>query len=191
MGPHLTLWFLPRIDEGEVRVLMAGDTCHAHPTWAHLTQRDPVPIRQVRIVMAGDTCQMLIHNPDFVTNFDYTIYFPGDPKYPKLIRKLSEDMPKLLPALGMQGEPLPLLWTCTCIAMNPDGWTADTPSPPDLTEYTVSQFNCSCVGISMFQAVSGGGKTLADVSDDDYYLAKELTNLMGVKAIEMLQAAKK
>jgi len=46
------------------------------------------------------------------------------------------------------------------------------------------------VGISKFQAVCGGEKTLADVSDEDYYDACELTDLMGVKAIEMLKKAK-
>jgi len=41
----------------------------------------------------------------------------------------------------------------------------------------------------MFQAVCGGEKTLADVPDSDYYEACELTDLMGVKAIEMLTKA--
>ena len=36
-----------------------------------------------------------------------------------------------------------------------------------------------------------GEQTLADVSDEDYFDACELTDLMGVKAIEMLKAAKK
>ena len=57
------------------------------------------------------------------------------------------------------------------------------------TEYVVGEFNCSCVGISKFQAVCGE-KTLADVPDEDYFDACELTNLMGVKAIEMLDKAK-
>jgi len=59
-----------------------------------------------------------------------------------------------------------------------------------LTEYTVGEFNCSCVGISKFQAVCGGEKTLADVPDEDYYDACRLTDLMGVKAIEMLEKAR-
>ena len=36
----------------------------------------------------------------------------------------------------------------------------------------------------------GGDKTLADVPDEDYFEACELTDLMGVKAIEMIKAAK-
>ena len=43
----------------------------------------------------------------------------------------------------------------------------------------------------MFQAVCCGDKTLADVPDEDYFEACKLTNLMGVKAIEMLDATKK
>jgi len=38
----------------------------------------------------------------------------------------------------------------------------------------------------MFQAVCGGDKTLADVPDADYYEACKLTDLMGIKALEML-----
>merc|ERR1712188_46376 len=59
------------------------------------------------------------------------------------------------------------------------------------TQYVVGEFNCSCVGISKFQAVCGGEKTLADVPDEDYFDACRLTDLMGVKAIEMLDAANK
>jgi len=38
--------------------------------------------------------------------------------------------------------------------------------------------------------VCGGDKTLADVPDEDYFDAERLTDLMGVKAIEMLAKAK-
>ena len=58
------------------------------------------------------------------------------------------------------------------------------------TEYVVGEFNCSCVGISKFQAVCGGEKTLADVPDEDYYEACLLTDLMGKKAFEMLTVAR-
>ena len=57
------------------------------------------------------------------------------------------------------------------------------------TEYVVGEFNCSCVGVSKFQAVCGGDKTLADVPDADYYEACKLTDLMGIKALEMLDTA--
>jgi len=126
-------------------------------------------------------------------NSEYTYYTPSDPKYLGLIDKLYADIPTLLPSLDLAGEPLPLLWTCDYIPKNPDDW-ADGPyarnCPDDKTEYTVGEFNCSCVGISMFQAVCGGEKTLADVPDEDYFEACQLTDLMGVKAIEMLDKAK-
>ena len=162
---------LPRIDEGEVRVLMAGDTC-----------------------------QMAIHKKPLGGlsavggNSVYTYYEPTDAKYKGLIQKLYDDIPTLLPSLGLAGEPLPLLWTCDYIPKNPDNWEKgpyDRSCPDDQTEYTVGEFNCSCVGISKFQAVCGGEKTLADVPDEDYFDAERLTDLMGVKAIEMLDAAKK
>ena len=86
-----------------------------------------------------------------------------------------------MPALGLEGEPFPIIWTTDLIP-----YTGDDGSD----QYTVGEFNCSCVGISKFQAVCGGEKTLADVPDEDYFDACELTDLMGVKAIEMLDKAK-
>jgi len=127
-------------------------------------------------------------------NSEYTYYKPDDAKYSGLVQKLYADIPTLLPTLGLEGEPLPLLWTADYIPKNPDSWAKgpyDRSCSDAETEYTVGEFNCSCVGISMFQAVCGGEKTLADVPDADYFEACELTELMGVKAIEMLTKAKK
>ena len=158
---------LPRIDEGEVRILMAGDTC-----------------------------QMAIHKKplDGLSavggNSAYTYYKPTDAKYKGMIETLYKDIPTLLPAMGLGGEPLPLLWTCDYIPKNPEGWTESKNADDSKTEYVVGEFNCSCVGISKFQAVCGGEKTLADVSDEDYFDACLLTDLMGIKAIEMLDKAK-
>jgi len=158
---------LPRIDEGEVRILMAGDTC-----------------------------QMAIHKKPLEGlsavggNSAYTYYKPEDPMYKSMIQTLYSDIPSLLPAMGLEGEPLPLLWTCDYIPKNPEGWSKSENASDAETLYVVGEFNCSCVGISKFQAVCGGEKTLADVSDEDYFDACELTDLMGVKAIEMLKKAK-
>merc|ERR1712196_176303 len=99
-------------------------------------------------------------------NSDYTYYKPTDAKYKGLVEKLYADIPELLPSLGLAGEPLPLLWTCDYIPKNPDDWE-------------LGPYDRSC----------GGDKTLADVPDEDYFDACELTNLMGVKAIEMLDDA--
>merc|ERR1719243_366737 len=92
------------------------------------------------------------------------------------------DIPHLLEALDLKGEPLPLLWTADYIPKDPEHPETATVD----TEYVVGEFNCSCVGVSKFQAVCGGEKTLADVPDEDYYDAVKLTDLIGVKAIEML-----
>jgi len=158
---------LPRIDEGEVRILMAGDTC-----------------------------QMAIHKKPLEGlsavggNSAYTYYRPEDPMYKSMIETLYKDIPTLLPCMNLEGEPLPLLWTADYIPKNPEGWDKKENASDAETQYVVGEFNCSCVGISKFQAVCGGEKTLADVSDEDYFDACELTDLMGVKAIEMLKKAK-
>ena len=66
------------------------------------------------------------------------------------------------------------------------------PLPPLRSEFTVGEFICSSrlaqLTTKQFQAVCGGDKTLADVPDDDYYEACVLTDTMGVKVIEMLEA---
>jgi len=159
---------LPRIDEGEVRILMAGDTCqmavHKKPMGGGLS------------AVGG--------------NSEYTYYKPTDAKYKAMIEKLYADIPVLLPKMDLAGEPLPLLWTADYIPKNPEGWDKAENATDAETEYVVGEFNCSCVGISKFQAVCGGEKTLADVPDEDYFDACELTDLMGVKAIEMIKKHK-
>jgi len=147
---------------------------------------------EVRCLMAGDTCQMLIHKkPEggglsaVGGNSAYTYYTPEDPKYADLLGKLMKDIPQMMKVLDLEGQPLPLLWTADYIPKDPEHERFDGVD----TEYVVGEFNCSCVGISKFQAVCGGEKTLADVPDEDYFDACELTDLMGVKAIEMLTKA--
>jgi len=155
---------LPRISEGEVRILMAGDTCqkciHKKPMGGGLS------------AVGG--------------NSDYTYYEPEDPMYSDLLAKLMKDIPQLMKVLDLEGQPLPLLWTADYIPKDPEFARTDGVD----TEYVVGEFNCSCVGISPFQAVCGGEKTLADVPDADYFDASELTDLMGTKAIAMIKAHK-
>ena len=107
-------------------------------------------------------------------------------RYADLLAQLMKAIPMLMKVLDLEGQPLPLLWTADYIPKDPEKARTDGVD----TEYVVGEFNCSCVGISKFQAVCGGEKTLADVSDEDYFDAWELTALMGVKAIEMLNKAK-
>ena len=74
---------LPRIDEGEVRILMAGDTCqmavHKKPIGGGLS------------AVGG--------------NSEYTYYRPDHRKYASLVQKLYEDIPTLLPSMDLGGEP--------------------------------------------------------------------------------------
>jgi hypothetical protein len=151
---------LPRIEEGEVRVLMVGDACqmivHKKPEGGGLS------------AVGGMSA--------------YTFYKPGCVEYQGLEQSLYADIPKLLTELDLEGEPLPLLWTADFIPKDAEDGT------PGKTEYVVGEFNCSCVGVSKFQAVCGGEKTLADVPDDDYYgeQGTGLTDFMGAKAIQMV-----
>ena len=51
----------------------------------------------------------------------YTFYGPDEPKYAELKRKLfDEDLPKIMPALGLEGEPFPILWTTDLIPYTGD-----------------------------------------------------------------------
>ncbi|KAL3903396.1 MAG: hypothetical protein SGPRY_011692, partial [Prymnesium sp.] len=147
---------------------------------------------EVRMLMVGDVLQIIIHKKpeDGLSavggNSLYTYYRPGAPEYAELEQKfIKEDIPKIMDALSLSGEPLPLLWTGDFIPKDAEDGT------PGKTEYVVGEFNCSCVGISKFQAVCGGEKTLADVPDDDYFEACELTDLMGTQALKMLAEHKK
>merc|ERR1719191_1882354 len=90
----------------------------------------------------------------------------------------------LMSVLDLVGEPLPVLWTADFIPKDAEDGT------PGKTEYVVGEFNCSCVGVSKFQAVCGGEKTLADVSDYDYWDGYALTGLMGSKAVELIDLAR-
>jgi len=152
---------LPRIVEGEVRMLMVKDTLfqmiHKKPADGGMS------------AVGGIS--------------DYTFYQPGDPKYADLEAKfINQDIPQLMAALEIEDQPLPVLWTSDFIPM--DGPT------PGSTEYVVGEFNCSCVGISWFGAACGPKKSLADVTDANYLAGSKLTNLIGIKAVEMLNEVK-
>jgi len=146
---------------------------------------------EVRVLMVSDETQMIIHKkPDgglsaVGGNSIYTYYEPGCAEYAGLEADIKKDTPALLDAMHLKGEPLPLLWTSDFIPKDAEDGT------PGKTEYVVGEFNCSCVGISMFQAVCGGEKTLADVPDADYFEASKLTDLMGKKAVEMVAKKKR
>jgi hypothetical protein len=147
---------------------------------------------EVRMLMVGDQLQMIIHHKPEAGGLSATggsltsqTYFrPGCKEYTELEACfVGHDLPLLKKALHIENEPLPLIWTADFIPK--DG------PVPGVTEFVISEFNCSCVDIQKLQAVSGSGtKTLADVPDADYYDACQLTDLMGCKAVQMLDQSR-
>ena len=111
--------FLPRIAEGEIRVNMIYDT--------------PVEIVHKKPVDGGISATL-------ASGAKYMSFKPDDPKFAVLMDHfIQKDLSKIMEALDMEGEPLPLIWTTDFILGDKvDG--ADT--------YFVGEFNCSCVGIT-------------------------------------------
>ena len=71
----------------------------------------------------------------------YTYYGPEERKFSNLTHRfLTEDIDKVMPALGLPDEPIPLWWTCDFILASPEG----TPSAEE--KWIIGEFNCSCVG---------------------------------------------
>jgi len=110
--------FLPRIAEGEVRCNMVG------PTLVSLVHKVP---------KAGGVSATL------QSGAQYTSYEPDDPKWAALLQAFRQDLPRIMAAFGMEGQPLPLLWTADFI-LDYDSQGKDV--------FYVGEFNCSCVGIT-------------------------------------------
>jgi len=111
--------FLPRIVEGEVRVLMIG------PNIVELVHKIP---------KAGGVSATL------QSGAIYTKHTPDAPKFASLVANFKQDLPKIMAAFGLEGQPLPLLWTADYIFGELDADGNDT--------FYVGEFNCSCVGIT-------------------------------------------
>ena len=149
--------FCPRIVEGEVRVLTSGPTC------LQLIHKKPAEGGISAVLGTGSV---------------YTFYSPDEPKFAELKRKLfDEDLPKIMPALDLAGEPFPIIWTTDLIPYTDDNGK---------DQYTVGEFNCSCVGISKFQACAYPDKGLADVIGDDLAEATMVADYAGTAAVDAL-----
>merc|ERR1712190_149674 len=144
---------LPRIVEGEVRMQMVKDSLFA------IIHKKP---QAGGMSAVGGISQ-------------YTFYEPDAPEFADLKTKLYKDIPNMMSAMGLGGEPLPLLWTADFIPV--DGHVAPM---------VVGEFNCSCVGISAFLKACGPDKDLKDVSFRDFEYGMKLCTLIGQKAIETL-----
>jgi len=153
--------FCPRIVEGEVRVVTSGPTC------LQLIHKKPADGGISAVLGTGST---------------YTFYGPDEPKFAELKRKLFvEDLPKIMPALGLAGEPFPIIWTTDLIPYTDDDGK---------DQYTVGEFNCSCVGISKFQACAYPDKWIKDVNGADLVEATMVADTAGRAACDAIREKK-
>jgi hypothetical protein len=112
--------FCPRITEGEVRVLFFYKT----------------PIEIVHKVPAEGGLSATL-----ASGAKYTSYGCDEPMFKNLLDGfIGEDLPKIMPRLGMENTALPLIWTGDFILGDKDAKGDDT--------YVIGEFNCSCVGVT-------------------------------------------
>merc|ERR1719387_2322821 len=96
--------FCPRIVEGELRYNCVGDKL------VGIIHKKP---KEGGISAVGGTGSI------------YTFYGPDEPLFANLSKGfLVEDMPKVMPALGLAAEPIPLWWTSDFINASPPGTPA-------------------------------------------------------------------
>jgi len=176
---------LPRIVEGEVRLLMVRDSLY------QIVHKKP---REGGMSAVG-------------TLVDAPSYFePDAPEYAALRNRfVSTDLPRLKRSLGLETEPLPLLWTADFIPRDGDGdgdehseecpeRTSDENEDPPFsvsenakeTEWSVGEFNCSCVGVSPFLAAAGVDRDMTNVLDEDYERGMRLCDMMGEQVVQAL-----
>jgi len=156
--------FCPRIVEGELRYTMVSNEL------VSIIHKKP---KEGGISAVGGTGSV------------YTYYGPGEPKFESLTNSfLKRDLAKIMPALGLQQERIPLWWTTDFILASPEG------TPAEQERWIVGAFDCSCAGISKCLAASCKEDTpnacYKDISSDDLMEAKRLGNLMGSKALSIL-----
>ena len=149
---------LPRVKEGEVRMLMVRDALF------QIIHKKP---RDGGLSAVG-------------TLNESTFYEPECDAFAALREKfLGEDLPELLKVLGLDGEPLPLIWTADFIP-------CDDPRAEDNTRWVVGEFNCSCVGVSRFLNACGEARCIENVSDEDYAEGMRLCDKIGEMAVKKL-----
>merc|ERR1719265_2371967 len=160
--------FCPRIVEGELRYNMVGTRC------VGIIHKKP---KEGGISAVGGTGSI------------YTFYGPDEAKFATLTKNFLEtDLPRVMPALGLPDEPIPLWWTTDFILSSPEG------TPEAEEKWIVGEFNCSCVGISKCGAAycleDKPNACFTDISAEDLAEAKRYGDLMGVKGLGILEKAK-
>merc|ERR1719473_1067497 len=114
--------FCPRIVEGELRYNCVG------PELVGIIHKKP---KEGGISAVSGTGSI------------YTFYEPEEPLFANLTTNfLTKDIDKVMPALGLPNEPIPLWWTTDFILASEEG------TPAEQEKWIVGEFNCSCVGIS-------------------------------------------
>merc|ERR1711988_1064390 len=152
--------FCPRIVEGELRYNQIGDGLIG------IIHKKP---KEGGISAVGGTGSI------------YTYYGPDEPLFSNLTQKfLTDDIDKVMPALGLPDEPIPLWWTGDFILASPEG----TPSADE--KWIIGEFNCSCVGISKCLPAYCKDDTpnacWDDIPDEDLVEAMKYGNKMGMLA---------
>merc|ERR1711918_128255 len=161
--------FCPRIVEGELRYNLVG------PELVGIIHKKP---KEGGISAVSGTGSV------------YTFYGPEEPLFMNLTTNFIEkDMPKVMPALGLATEPLPLWWTSDFINASPPG------TPTEKEKWIVGEFNCSCVGISKclpaFCNKDNPNASWNDISEADKKEAMKMGNKMGEVACKILDSSKK
>merc|ERR1719387_1289045 len=156
--------FCPRIVEGELRYNCVCDSL------VGIIHKKP---KEGGISAVGGTGSI------------YTYYGPEEPKFKNLTTNfLEKDLEKVMPALGLGEEPIPLWWTSDFILASPEG------TPSEEEKWIVGEFNCSCVGISKCLAAYCKDDTptasYSDITPEDLAEAQRMGDLMGTKALSIL-----
>uniref|UniRef100_A0A7S0FS39 DUF6815 domain-containing protein n=1 Tax=Pyrodinium bahamense TaxID=73915 RepID=A0A7S0FS39_9DINO len=161
--------FCPRIVEGELRYNLIG------PDLVGIIHKKP---KEGGISAVGGTGSV------------YTYYGPDEKLFANLTEGfLKGDLHKIMPALDLADEPIPLWWTSDFINSSPPG------TAPEEEKWIVGEFNCSCVGISKCLAAYCKDDTpnacYTDIAEEDLKEAERMGSMMGKVALDILNAAKK
>jgi len=102
---------------------------------------------------------------------------------------VKNDCPKLMQALKLPDEPIPLWWTADFI----NGATGECWTQPAEQKWVVGEFNCSCVGLSKCLAAYCKSDTptvsYKDIPDQEKMDACKYGDIVGREAAKMLGAA--
>merc|ERR1712232_411057 len=157
--------FCSRIVEGELRYNCVGDAL------VGIIHKKP---KEGGISAVGGTGSV------------YTYYEPTELLFANLTKNfLTRDLPKIMPALDLADEPVPLWWTTDFILASPEGTATED------EKWIVGEFNCSCVGISKCLAAYCKEETpkakYTDIAEEDMAVVKDYASKLGTVALGILE----